>query len=292
MKRITVSQSKAVLLLLLTAAAVIVYTVQKQNNPDGPETAAVGTATFLRRTVADNVHGLVESVEKDNNPNCMFTVSAEGSGKKCYDRNGNEIPDIMSETVMKSSSRKIIQESAAGEENEIYVSGPGIVINGTKIPDSGFFVQSDLYSDTAEYVICAACFRACGFEKNSDVNMTVYDDAVLRPAHSVMIPVDELEIHTTWQVDHYDRNENTYYLTVTQNGPFSGTSDLFGTYMYGKRFNNMPIRDSCIGSHQVEYDPENRYWTKLDMDRNDLRIRMNRLYYTNYTQLPYRQDAD
>lgn len=276
--------------MVLFCVAVVVFLVTQLFS--GSEKPAVEPAASeeLQANMVGLMHPDVEYMEPEDSYNYYMDLPMvyKTSTMKTYF--GDEVPDIMSEEIMKTNYRKVT--TGEGENTqEIHMTGPKIVINNYELPESAFYVCFDYYMDEAEYYICPACFAQCGFEKNSDVALTCYDDAVLAADHLSAIPVDQLEIHTTWILNKYDSETNTYYFSVTQDGPFSGISDVFSTYTMTRRYNTMPKDDSVIGYQKVPYSILNDYWSKYDMSRNKLRVRMNRLYNTEYEQLSFDKDG-
>ncbi len=283
------TEAKNLPVLALCAVAVIILLFQvlslrgKQNEILPEETVAPQGSELL-------FHPEIIRLEEDECANRLIDIPMvykEGTMKTI---SGEEVPDIMSEKIMKSDYRKVVYGSE-GSGEEVYMSGPRIVVNNYEIPEAGFYAYYDMYSQETEYFICPACFAKCGLPVNSAISLTCYDDALQQTDHSYAIPVDTLEIHTSWSLVSYNEETNTYYFTVTQNGPFSGLSDVFGSYMGARRYNTMPKDDSVFGYQKVPYSIQNDYWSKLGMSRNALRVRMNRRYETEYEQLSYDQDG-
>lgn len=227
--------------------------------------------------------------EEAENTNSLLPINTEYVSAELVLKDGTVIPDIMSEKIMKSDYREItvIQN---GEETVRYASGPKIVINEKEIPADSFYAEGDYLNNEFYYVICPECFKDCGFEPNYDIVLTPYDEACLIGNHTYTILCDELEIHTTWEIEKYDAENNTYYFSVTQEGPFSGTSDIFSVYVNGERMNTMPAKGSIHGSVLTEYDKSDKYWHTLGYNRDDYRYMLDSKYGTKIGRLPYKQD--
>lgn len=275
MKKDIRNAAMLVLTILLLTAPVIAG--HKKTEPK--ESELLNTVLNSEMTMTD----------ADENTNSLIAVAPEYADSVVTAKNGVSVPDIMSERIMKSDYRKL--EIQRGNERIVkYVSGPGIVINGVDVPRDSFYAEGNYLNNELYYVICPECFHNCGFEPNYSIVLTLYDEACLAGNHTYTILCDELEIHTTWEIDMYDESSNTYWCTVKQKGPFSGTSDIFSVYVKGERKNTMPAPGTIHGTVLVEYDPKNRYWTSLGYNRDDYRYLIDSGYGTGIGRLPYKQD--
>lgn len=244
----------------------------------------------VKGNVSSDIHDESPAPEPPYTLNCTVSIDPVYENLFVLSGVGDLVPDIMSKEIMQSDIRTVT-EIIGGVETQKIVSGPQIVINDIPVPEHGFYLECDYYSDECYYVICPGCFKSCGFEYNRNLRLTPYDEATLSENHSYTIPVDELELHTTWKIEKYSRETNTYYFKITQNGPFSGTSDVFSTYLNGKRLNTMPKEGTIHGTQYVEYDAGNMYWTTLEYSRNDFRYLIDRKYGTDYGRLSYNGDV-
>lgn len=267
----------ALLLLAAVLFAIPVLTKEKMEEPAETELLSDYSVTM-------------DTTEERENTNCLVSVSPEYADSLMNTKDGQRIPDIMSERIMKSDYRKLTI-SRNGEETEKYISGPKIVINGTPVPADSFYAEGDYWNDEFYYVICPECFKNCGFEPNYGIVLTPYDEACLTGNHTYTVLCDELEIHTTWVPERYDESRNTYYFTVEQSGPFSGISDVFSVYAKGERMNTVPVEGTIHGTALANYDPENRYWETLDYNRDDFRYLIDSQYGTKIGRLPYKRDV-
>lgn len=267
------------LLLLAAVLFVIPFLIkQKIKEPDGSA------------SLANEYSVKMESAAERENTNSLISVTSEYADSLMLTRDGISVPDIMSEQIMKSDPRRLTV-TRNGEETVMYISGPKIVINGTPVPADSFYAEGDYWNDELYYVICPECFKNCGFEPNYGVVLTPYDEACLTGNHTYTLLCDELEIHTTWVLEQYDENSNTYCFTVDQKGPFSGTSDVFSVYVKGERKNTMPETGTIHGTVLTDYDSENRYWETLGYNRDSFRYLIDSKYNTKIGRLPYKQDV-
>ena len=277
-------RKKKILLYAVLSAAAILAVFLAWNAKKAPQMTEPEPVATPEIIIADAERNST-TIPQQENPNCLFTVNPSLQERSMLTADGTSVPDIMSGSVMKSGSRSIPRRNYAYEEETFCVSGPHIVINGHEIPENSFYALTDLYCDTCEYMICAGCFRDCGFDPNTDLKLTLYDFVTNKPEHDYMVSVDELEMHTTWTLDKYDAESNTYHFTVSQDGPFSGTSDIFGVIKKGDRYNTMPIAESSSGTFLTPYREDNDYWNDLDYTANQLRVRINYRFGTQYKQI-------
>ena len=239
---------------------------------------------------AVNPNCTVTETTKAENLNRDISVNSLYKDSTMVTSSGVAVPDIMSENIMTLNFRKCTLETEKSTQ-VIHMSGPNICINGHMLPSEGFYASYDYNRNRVEYYICASCFREAGFLANSSGIVTCYDYAVRQTGHDIWIPADELEMHTTWVLEKYDSDTQTYYFNVEQDGPFSGKSDVFSVYIDGERCNTMPQTDSIAGTQTVEYSQFNDYWSTLEMSRNALRTRVNKKYHSEYSQLSYDGDT-
>ena len=281
------------LVVLLIAAVVCEFITSRDEKKQAEELAA--QSAVEEQVPEDDYRKLEEGIERteeENNLNSLIDVEETFKNSGTTDAEGNAIPDIMSEAVIKSNYRKVVLNEGTPDEYTTYMTGPRIAINGHVLPDHAFFAQYDVLDDSCQYVLCSACFKNCGFEANSPEVLTEYDKAVDFASHTFMVNVDELELHSTWTIEKYDKETNTYYFKVEQNGPFSGTSDVFGVFVKGERMNTMPSKEDCLYTTYVDYKPNNSYWDAFPYQKNQLRVELNRLFGLHYRYLPAEENQE